>query len=703
MLSCLAVVFAGAGHVASAQTLSGLALSPTSVVGSQANSTGTVTLSSAAPSGGVSVTLASSNTSAATVPASVTVASGATTATFTATSLNVTANTSTTITATYSSVSKTASLAVTAKPDYALTVTPSSVSVAQGSTVTDTVGVAYYGGYSSPVSLSVDTSTLPTGVTASVSPASISGSSTATITFTATSSATVSGPTSVTVDGSSTVGGHTKHVNLTVTAATGSSPSSLRIDCGSKSTYTDVTTNVWLADTDNSGGSTLPTTHAISSTSDPILYQSQRVGTAFTYTAPVKDGRYNVTLRLAEIEYTAAKQGVFNVTANGNTLLSGYDIFAAAGGEYVAVSRTFVVQASGGTGIKLQFTSTTGNAAVAAISVLPVGGGGVTPIAALPGSSPMNIDMPVPGWAGDVVASDSSDAEGAGPASSLAVSLPTGVVENHPGIDIWAFNPIGPSVSYQRAYRDSMAAAGYMSPGLSEGWTENYDLRVTPSMTGQWSPLVLTYPNGSQENWTPLVDNTGQATGQFTLASGTPYIVTGVPVPPTKSPNTNIGLWQSLSVAFQDHTSYSFTPSAGNANNYQLASITNRFGHGVSFRYNADGTLSGIYNDASTPVELLAFGYSSGLLKSVTDNTGRSVSYQFTGNSATVKGTTTTIQGLSDVSIVDSSPPIRWKYGYQAMNGVLLLSSVSAPDPLATSSSTLVDGADRFRPDHGRG
>jgi alpha-tubulin suppressor-like RCC1 family protein len=87
-------------------------LVPTTVVGGVANSTGTVTLDRAAPTGGISVTLNSSNTSAATVPASVNVTGGQTTATFTVTSvLRSTAGTST-ITATLNGGAPTAVLTV---------------------------------------------------------------------------------------------------------------------------------------------------------------------------------------------------------------------------------------------------------------------------------------------------------------------------------------------------------------------------------------------------------------------------------------------------------------------------------------------------------------------------------------------------------------------------------------------------------------
>ncbi len=61
--------------------LTNLTLSPTTVT-APATSTGTVTLSGAAPAGGLSVTLRSSETRKATVPAAVTVAEGATSATF---------------------------------------------------------------------------------------------------------------------------------------------------------------------------------------------------------------------------------------------------------------------------------------------------------------------------------------------------------------------------------------------------------------------------------------------------------------------------------------------------------------------------------------------------------------------------------------------------------------------------------------------
>jgi hypothetical protein len=92
-------------------SLSSITLNPSSVTGGN-TSQATVTLSSAAPSGGAVVTLSSSNTAVATVPASVTIVAGMTSGTATVTSKTVTTSATATITATYNSVSRSAILTV---------------------------------------------------------------------------------------------------------------------------------------------------------------------------------------------------------------------------------------------------------------------------------------------------------------------------------------------------------------------------------------------------------------------------------------------------------------------------------------------------------------------------------------------------------------------------------------------------------------
>jgi hypothetical protein len=117
-----------AGTTSTAPALSALALSPTSVTGG-ASSTGTVTLTAAAPAGGTAVNLTSSN-AAVTVPTSVTVPAGQASATFTAATSTVSAQASSTVTATAAGLSRTATLTVNPPPSGGTLAAPSLLSPA---------------------------------------------------------------------------------------------------------------------------------------------------------------------------------------------------------------------------------------------------------------------------------------------------------------------------------------------------------------------------------------------------------------------------------------------------------------------------------------------------------------------------------------------------------------------------------------------
>lgn len=90
------------------------ALSATTRVGVNSSGSGVVTMTCAAPAGGLSVNLTSSNTSALTVPATATVPAGATTGTFTFTTGNPSSSTAVSIVAVRGGVQRTTT--VTVKP-----------------------------------------------------------------------------------------------------------------------------------------------------------------------------------------------------------------------------------------------------------------------------------------------------------------------------------------------------------------------------------------------------------------------------------------------------------------------------------------------------------------------------------------------------------------------------------------------------------
>jgi hypothetical protein len=88
------------------------------------------------------------------------------------------------------------------------------------------------------------------------------------------------------------------------------------------------------------------------------VYQSCRWAPSFTYTIPglTVGARYTVRLHFAELTWTAPGQRVFNVAINGTNVLSGFDIFAAAGAGNKAVVEQFTAVANTAGQIVISFT-----------------------------------------------------------------------------------------------------------------------------------------------------------------------------------------------------------------------------------------------------------------------------------------------------------------------------------------------------------
>jgi hypothetical protein len=103
------------------------------------------------------------------------------------------------------------------------------------------------------------------------------------------------------------------------------------------------------------------TTNTISGTSDPALFKDWRYGPTgspliYTFNS-IPNGSYNMTLDFVEAKAPAVGSRVFNVSINGITVLSNFDIYQTAGPN-TAYSRTFSTTV--GTGqIVIQFTPVT--------------------------------------------------------------------------------------------------------------------------------------------------------------------------------------------------------------------------------------------------------------------------------------------------------------------------------------------------------
>jgi hypothetical protein len=106
-----------------------------------------------------------------------------------------------------------------ASPDFSLAVSPTSVSAASGTNATATVSTAVSGGFNSAVALSA--SGLPTGATASFSPASIAAPGSGSSTLTIATGTAAAGTYNLTITGTGGGKTHTAPLTLTITSGGG--------------------------------------------------------------------------------------------------------------------------------------------------------------------------------------------------------------------------------------------------------------------------------------------------------------------------------------------------------------------------------------------------------------------------------------------------------------------------------------------------
>jgi hypothetical protein len=122
--------------------------------------------------------------------------------------------------------------------------------------------------------------------------------------------------------------------------------SAFAVNCGGTS-YTNSAGVVYLTDTNYSGGSTYGTSTQVSGTNEGRLYQSQRVGN-FSYSKSLPNGKYNVTLKFAELTLSGSNRRVFSVAINGATVISNLDVYAKVG-KYRAYDVVVPATVSNGT------------------------------------------------------------------------------------------------------------------------------------------------------------------------------------------------------------------------------------------------------------------------------------------------------------------------------------------------------------------
>jgi len=141
----------------------------------------------------------------------------------------------------------------------------------------------------------------------------------------------------------------------------------IRVSTGT-SPVTDSKGVQWDADRSFSGGLRweIDPTVAIAGTHDDALYRSEHYAMS-GFHQPVPAGTYDVTLRMAEIYWDAPGKRIFDVAAEGATVLTDVDIFAAVG-KNAAFDKTFRLAVDDGA-LDLAFDSKVNYAKVSAIAI----------------------------------------------------------------------------------------------------------------------------------------------------------------------------------------------------------------------------------------------------------------------------------------------------------------------------------------------
>lgn len=337
-----------------------ISCTPSSVVG-PAPVTCSVSLNVPAPAGGLTADLNASST-ALTFPATVLVPAGQATATFDANAAAVAANVTVNIVATASAAVST-SVVITPPPvsTPAVSLTCTSAVITASAPGTCTVSMSQPAANTLQLNLKSSLSQL-------IVPATIGIAGGLTRTQFTLYALPAAPNTAARVTAS--LGVSSTSANVTVGPSSGTFHT-IRVNAGG-GTIKDSSGLTWAADNSYLNG--VPDSNAIPihSTTTPALYTSERRSAwddgTLHYSFVVPNGTYQVTLKFAELYFTAPGARVFDVFANGIKVLPAFDPFAVSGGQGIAVDRTFTVSVTSGT-LALDFASLISHAQVCAIQI----------------------------------------------------------------------------------------------------------------------------------------------------------------------------------------------------------------------------------------------------------------------------------------------------------------------------------------------
>ncbi len=313
--------------------------------------------------------------------------------------------------------------------------------------------------------------------------------------------------------------------------------STIQIDCGSTAAV-----GSWLADTDYSGGGTdtwgnTIATNLLTGTIPPQgVLQSDREAPTFSYTIPgfAANSNQSITLYFVENYWTAAGGRVFSVDCGSTEVITNLDVYATAGGDFIAIEKTFTGTANASGQIVLTFTASADQAKCGGIIVGTAASGSApgtpTGLAATAGNATVGLTWTATSTATayNVFRSTATGGEGTTPyaANVTTTSYTDTAVTNAKEYfyKINAVNSYGSSAQGSEVNATPEGTGPAAPTGLqATGATGAIDLTWTGS-TGATSYSVFRGTASGAESATALATNvTAVAYNDTTVANGTTY------------------------------------------------------------------------------------------------------------------------------------------------------------------------------------
>ncbi len=495
-----------------------------------------------------------------------------TTLTLTASSTAAAGTVTATVIGTSSSVIETIPLSLTVTPSYTLSAAPNTLSVVQGNTVTSTITITTFDGFSGSVMLAA--SGLPNGVTASFNPNP--ATSTSTLTLTA-STAAATGAATITVTGTSGVLSATTTINLTVTPAPSytlsANPSSVSVVQGSQGTSAITITpangfsgsvtlsasglpsGVTAAFTPNpaTSTSTLTLTASATATTGTATVTVTGVSGSLTQTTTINltvtsAPSYTLSANPSTMSVVQSGQGTSTITITPANGFSG-SVSLSASGLPSGVTAAFTPNPATSTSTLTLTASATATTGTATVTVTGTSG-------SLSATTTINLTVTsAPSYTLSANPSSVSVAQGSQGTSTITITpangfsgsvtlsasgLPSGVTAAFTPNPATSTSTLTLTASATATTGTSTVTVTGMSGSLTQTTTINLTVTPAPSYTLSANPSSVSVAQGSQGTSTITITPANGFSGSVTLsASGLPSGVTAAFTPnPATSTST---------------------------------------------------------------------------------------------------------------------------------------------------------------------